>query len=466
MRMDMQKLKNMTLGNIAAACGGTFTGAASDKDLSITSVSIDSREVPEGCLFIPIKGERVDGHDFIAQAIAAGAVCTLSEREIGDVSFPCIRVGDTAAALRSIAAYYLKQLGVPVVAITGSVGKTSTKEMIASVLSQRFRVHKTEGNYNNDIGLPLTIFQMRESDEMAVLEMGISDFGEMRVLSGIARPDTAVITNIGYCHLEFLHDRDGVFAAKTEIFENLKEDGHIVLNGDDDKLRAVRAVRGIRPVTFGIDSACDVWADHIESLGFEGMRADIHTEAGSLAVHIPIPGRHMVYNALAGACVGLIYGCTLAEIRAGIESVPSVDGRFHIEKKASLTVIDDCYNANPVSMKASLSVLEEGTGRKVAVLGDMGELGSDEVALHREVGTYAGGLKIDALYTCGTLAGQIGEAAADINPQLARAHFPDLASLCLRLPGLLKAGDTVLVKASHFMGFEAVVETLLGADSF
>ena len=215
--------------------------------------------------------------------------------------------------------------------------------------------------------------------------MGISDFGEMHRLAKIARPQTCVMTNIGWCHLENLKDRDGILKAKSEIFDFSGTDGHIVLNGDDDKLSQIREVKGIRPVRFGMEAEGDIRADEVENMGLKGIRCRIYTPAGDFKVTVPMPGRHMVYNAMAGTAVGLIYGLSLEEIKKGIESFESLSGRFHIIETPDYTIVDDCYNANPVSMKASLQVLQEGAGRKVAVLGDMGELGEDEKKLHEEV---------------------------------------------------------------------------------
>lgn len=457
-------MKNLTLERIAAACGGSYRGDAAKRSMCVSDITTDSRKVTEGCLFVPIKGARADGHDFIGQVIGQGALCVLSERDLGKTDYPYIRVRSSLQAVKDIAEEYLKQLGIPVVGITGSVGKTSTKEMIAAVLGQKYRVLKTLGNFNNELGLPLTVFRLREEHQIAVLEMGISDFGEMERLAKIARPETAVITNIGCCHLENLKDRDGVFRAKTEIFRYVRDGGNIVLNGDDDKLAAVRGVRGIVPVKFGMDSRRDVYADAVRSRGLKGTECVIHTPQGSFEARIPVPGRHMVYNALAGTCVGLAYGLGLAEIRRGIESLEPLDGRFHIIETGRYTIVDDCYNANPVSMKASLEVLQEGTGRRIAVLGDMGELGENEEALHAEVGAFAGGLRLEALYCAGPLSRHTAEAARHAARAAGRTpdirHYESREALAEALPALLREGDTVLVKASHFMQFEKLVRLL------
>ena len=384
----------------------------------------------------------------------------MSEHVLESADFPYIVVESSLQAVKDIAEFYLKQLQIPVVGITGSVGKTSTKEVIASVLSQKYRTLKTQGNFNNELGLPLTVFRLRDEDEMAVLEMGISDFGEMTRLARIARPDTCVITNIGTCHLENLGDRDGVLKAKTEIFKFLRPDGHIVLNGDDDKLSTVKEHEGIAPVFFGMSQGCQVYGDEIVSRGLKGMTCTIHMGEDSFKVDIPMPGRHMVYNALAAAAVGRIYGLTDEQIKAGIESLEPISGRFRMIDTEKFLIVDDCYNANPMSMKASLDVLQDGSGRRVAVLGDMGELGTDEVQLHESVGEHAGKCDIDVLICTGKLCKSMAEKAIQTNPDLKVIYEPDRESLLEHLEGYVQQGDTILVKASHFMKFEEVVEKL------
>lgn len=453
-------MKNLTLENIAKVCGGVYVGSPEKRKQEVQGIVTDSRKVEEGFLFVPIKGARVDAHDFIDGVMEKGALCTLTERELGEKSFPYIKVNSSLQAVKDIAEFYLKQLSIPVVGITGSVGKTSTKEMIAAVLEEKYNVLKTKGNFNNELGVPLTVFGLRPDHEIAVLEMGISDFGEMHRLAKIARPDTCVITNIGLCHLEFLKSRDGILKAKTEIFDFLESDGHVILNGDDDKLITVRDVKGIKPLFFGVDNHQGVWADEIESKGLKGISCRIHAGEESFKVLIPIPGRHMVYNALAGTAVGLTYGMNMEEIKKGIESLQSLSGRFHIIETGNRTIVDDCYNANPVSMKASLDVLQDALGRRVAILGDMGELGKEEVEMHREVGVYAAARDIDKIICVGELAGDMAEAARLAAPTKDIVHFAEKESLLEALPEMIRDGDTILVKASHFMEFEKVVEML------
>ncbi len=453
-------MKNLTLRNIAKVCNGTCFGNEAVLDMEVASITTDSRKASKGCLFVPIVGERADGHHFIPNVREAGALAALSERELPEETLPYILVDSSLQAVKDIAEYYLEQLQIPVVGISGSVGKTSTKEVIASVLSEKYRTLKTDGNFNNELGLPLTVFRLREEDEIAVLEMGISDFGEMTRLAKIAKPDTGVITNIGTCHLENLGDRDGVFRAKTEMFAYIKEHGHIVVNGDDDKLEAVTERNGIKPDFFGMDPKNNIYASDIESLGLKGMSCVIHSDGEQFQVHIPIPGKHMIYNALAAAAVGKIYGLTAEEIKAGIEKLQPISGRFHIVETDRYTIIDDCYNANPMSMKASLDVLKDAVGRKVAILGDMGELGKDELALHRGVGEHAAEVGIDVCICVGPLSREIAEAAS-ADPNLKVIHKNSREELLAGLDQYVQTGDTILVKASHFMKFEEVLDRLV-----
>ncbi len=450
-------MKHMTLEHIAGACHGTYIGDKGKLQTIICGAVTDSRQVKEGYLFLPIKGAKVDGHDFIPAVAEQGAAAVLSQRELADCAVPYIRVKSTEQALKDIAEYYRSQLTIPIVGITGSVGKTSTKEMIASVLSQKYKVLKTAGNFNNEIGLPLTLLSIREEHEAAVVEMGISDFGEMHRLAKMAKPDICVITNIGICHLENLKTRDGILQAKCEIFDYLKPEGHIVLNGEDDKLASIQEVNGVRPVFYG--PGREIYADQIQNQGLEGVGAVIHTPKGCIKVNIPIPGEHNVWNAMAATAVGLSLEMELLDIQAGIEQAKTIGGRSNLMDCGGLRILDDCYNANPVSMRASLDVLSSGTGRTVAVLGDMGELGEDEEQLHYETGAYAAQKKIDALFCSGILSAQLAQGARDEGMDQV-FHFAGRQEMIEHLLEFLKEGDTVLVKASHFMEYPKVVEAL------
>ena len=453
-------MKNMTLEKITAACGGSYVGPEEKKQTEITGAVQDSRQVEPGFLFFAVKGERVDGHSYIPSVFAKGALACVCEVLPEHPTGPCIVVESTLQALKDIAEYYRSALTIPVVGITGSVGKTSTKEMIAAVLSQRFNTLKTRGNFNNEIGLPLTLLQIRDSHEAAVVEMGISDFGEMHRLSKMARPNICVFTNIGLCHLEKLKDRDGILKAKTEMFDFAQPGARVIANGDDDKLITLRETRGSAPVFFGLEPENDLSARNIENLGLDGIRCELVCGGRKTQVTIPIPGMHMVYNALAGAAVGLSLGLSWEEIRAGIESLTPVSGRNHLIHTEKWTLLDDCYNANPVSMYASLDVLSNALGRKVAILGDMGELGVNEKLLHYNVGCHAVDAGIDVLLLAGELSREMERGAKAKNPDQIVHWFATKEELIDALPMLLVRGDSILVKASHFMEFGEIVEAL------
>lgn len=452
-------MKNMTLENIAAACGGEIYCMREElAQETAKGIVIDSRQIEPGYIFVATKGERVDGHQFIPDVFAKGAMAVICEVLPKEDLGSCILVKDSFMALKQAAAFYRQQLNIRVVGITGSVGKTSTKEFVASVLSEKYKVHKTAGNYNNEVGLPLTIFGIQEDDQIAVLEMGINTFGEMHRLSEVAKPDICVMTNIGQCHLENLIDRDGILRAKSEIFDFMNPKGMVVVNGDDDKLATIHEVYGKAPVTFGMNKQNAIWADHIENRGLLGSCADIHM--GDAVVHaiIPLPGEHMIYNAMAAAAVALQFGMSKEEIAAGISHVEAVAGRSHLVEAGDKVIIDDCYNANPVSMKAAIDLLATAPGRKVAILGDMFELGENEKAMHGEVGEYAAEKGIDLILCVGELSEAMYQEAVGSGGNA--KYYETREALEAVLNEILQQGDTVLVKASHSMAFENLVKCI------
>ncbi len=462
-------MKGMTIEAMVKVCKGIYHGQESELNKEVMSITTDSRKAEKDCLFVAIKGARSDGHDYIKSCFDAGAACCISEVELPDESRPYIQVESSLEAIKALATYYRSQIDIKVVGITGSVGKTSTKETIASVLSTKYKVLKTLGNFNNELGLPLTIFRLRDDDEIAVLEMGISDFGEMSRLTAIAKPDICVITNIGLCHLENLKSRDGILKAKTEIFEGLSANGIAVLNGDDDKLCTVTSVNGNLPLFFGIENRAGIYADDIDNQGLCGMDATIYGIEGckdGVRVHIPVAGNHMVYNACAAAAVGSVCGLSAQQIKEGIEALQTIAGRNNIIKTKSVIILDDCYNANPVSMKASIDVIETAVGRKICILGDMFELGVEEVKLHYEVGEYLAGKNVDILLTVGKLAQNIALGARDGISKLGSGScdiksFDTKDELMKCLADTIKPGDNILVKASHGMNFAKVVDKLV-----
>ena len=442
-------MKPITLQEVAAACNGALHG---DPDIKITSIVTDSRQAKAGALFAAIKGARADGHRFIPMTVEQGAVCVLCE-EAPTVDAPYILVDSTLVALKGIAAYYRSLFSIPFIGITGSVGKTSTKEFISAVLAQKYKVHKTAGNFNNELGVPLTLFGLEESHEVAVIEMGISGFGEMTRLSKMVRPDISVITNIGCCHLENLGDRDGVLKAKTEMFAYLNDNATIILCHDDDKLSTVTEYNGIKPIFYGTGDD-EYRAENIVEKGLFGIDCTLIHGDMRIDVTIPTMGRHNVLNALCAMAVGVQLGLTADQIKRGIESFENVGSRGRIVKTDRLTVIDDCYNANPTSTKAGLDTLSKLDGRKTAVLGDMKELGKDELALHKEVGAYAKSVGVDSLIAVGPLSKATAEGYGE-----GAVYFESVDDCIKKINDLLQTG-TALVKASHSMHFERIVNAI------
>ena len=473
-------MKNMTLVNVAKAVGGVLhTENMPDRICAETTeaagVTIDSRMMQEGFLFVATRGERVDGHSFIDSVFAAGAMGVLCEQAPKMPKGAYILVPDSFQALKDMAEFYRNQLDIKIIGITGSVGKTSTKEFVASVLSKKYNTLKTKGNFNNEIGLPLTVLSIRDECQVAVLEMGISDFGEMRRLSKIAKPDVCLLTNIGQCHLENLGTRDGILKAKSEIFDFMQENANICLNGDDDKLSTIEEVKGIKPIFFGTGDGNAVYATEYENLGLEGSRAVVHIKfndkESQFIADIPLPGEHMLYNALAATTIGVLFGLELDQIQAGIKDVEPVGGRSHVIHTKRFTLIDDCYNANPISMKAAIDLLSmtsipsvtslEQKGRKVAILGDMFELGTEEAALHSEVGAYVTKKNIDVVICIGNLCKNMYEGAKAIKDSyLELYYFKEKETFFTQIDELLQDGDIVLIKASHGMHFEEMIKKL------
>lgn len=453
-------MKNLTLENITKACRGIYHGDPSKLEKEVLNVVIDSRKVEKDFLFVAIDGEKVNAHKFIPDTIEKGALCVVSHEDLGDTDFPYILVESTGQALLDIAKLYRDSFDLKVVGITGSVGKTSTKEMIASVLAQKYNVHKTLGNFNNEWGLPITIFEMNESHEVAILEMGVNHFGEMRRLSSVASPDICVITNIGIAHLEFFKTREGILQEKSQMIQDMKNGGTIILNGDDDLLSKMGPVKGVDPIFFGISEECEFYASDLKSVGLRGTECILHLPSGeSFRCLVPLPGIHMVSNALAGAAVGYSLGLTPEQIKQGIENLPSIPGRNNIISTDKLIILDDCYNANPISMEAAIDVLTMAIGRKVAILGDMGELGEDERHLHFVIGAYAAGQGIDLVCGIGELAKEIVDGAN--SDSIAEAFwFKTKEDFMAAMKDIIKDGDNVLVKASHGMQFPELVDAL------
>lgn len=444
-------MKPITLKEIANSCGGKLFG---DENIVVTSIITDSRQVTQGAMFAAIKGERVDGHRFIEQCISAGAMCTLCETK-PDIECDYILVDSTLVALKEIAKYYRSLFTIPFIGITGSVGKTSTKEMISAVLSQKYNVHKTQGNFNNELGVPLTIFKLESYHEIAVIEMGISDFDEMTRLATIVRPDISVITNIGCCHLENLKDRDGVLKAKTEMLQFLADNGKTFFCGDDDKLYTVKEHNGIKTIFYGFGAHNDYKAEIIKTDLDKGIECKLYLKNGVVTATVPSVESHMVANALCAAALGEHLGLTNEQIKCGVEAYKTVGSRSNIIRKKSVTIIDDCYNANPTSVRASVDTLAKFEGKKIAVIGDMKELGANENTLHFDTGKYIKDKGIDVVVAVGTLCRHLFDGT-DKNGY----YFETVDECVENIASIVNDGDTVLVKASHSMHFDKIVEEL------
>lgn len=439
----------MTLGQAAAWCGGTVAPELAEKPFR--GANFDSRRVRSGELFIAITGAR-DGHDFAASALEKGAAAVVASRP---VEGPAIYVTDTVSALQDIARGYRETLSCRCVGITGSVGKTTTKEMIAAVLSTALRTEKTAANFNNGLGLPVTVLGLRPDCQAAVLEMGMNHFGELSRLTAIAQPDIAVITNIGTMHIENLGSREGILRAKLELLEGLRSGGTVIFNGDDALLRPVAERYGA--ICFGFSPDCQVRAMEPETLP-EGQRFPVRAFGETFAVELPAAGRHNVYNALAAVAVGLCCGLTPEQICSGLREFRNTGMRQAILNMQGVTVIEDCYNAGPESMEAALKVLAQtpAAGKRYAVLGGMLELGSYAPERHEAVGRIAAGCA-DALLAYGAhsegyVAGAKAAGLADA------AWYPSHEAMAQALLSRAEPGDALLFKGSRGMRMERVLE--------
>lgn len=439
---------------IAQVTNGKLVG----DDVSISSVSSDTRTIKKGALFIAINGERFDGNDFIKQAAAAGAAAAISDMPAGSVKtdIPVIYVGNSRTAQLMLARYYRSKFDIPLCGVTGSVGKTSTKDMIYAVLSAKFNTLKTEGNFNNEIGLPQTLFRLNEEMGAAVIEMGMSDRGEISMLSKTAMPDCCVITNIGYCHIEQLKTRENILAAKMEILDGATCIAPLIVCGDDEYLSKVNP--DCRVVRYGMSAANDVYADNVRQ-SENAMEFTVHYKGKSYDARVPAVGEHHVLNALAAFAVGIEYGMTPEEIVPAFMNYEGSGLRQKIEKRGDVTVILDCYNASPTSMPSALKVLGSMKGHKVAVLGDMLELGEQSKALHAGLA--------DVVSTNAELIFLYGREMHALAAELSKRgvsvfHSENKEQLTKMLIENIKSGDVILFKGSRGMKMEEIADKIGG----
>lgn len=452
-------METIRLKEIAEAISGEILISGATEEFS--NVTIDSRNVSKGDIFIAIKGENFDGHKFVKGAIDSGAkLCIVHEKEqyedLNEKDLSIILVKDTKRALLDLASYYISTLDIKVVGITGSTGKTSTKDLMAAALSKKYKVFKTQGNFNNDIGLPLMIFNLDKTYQVAILEMGMSDLGEIDTLAKVAKPSIGVITNIGTSHLENLKTRENILKAKLEIANNFKEENVLIINGDNDMLHNYYTDK-YKIVKIGIDS----------DYNFKGCRIIINKDSIEFGVKengedvnatikVPVPGKHNVLNSLLAIAVARELKVTYEEIQGGIENLQATSMRLDVLNLDNYTIINDAYNASPDSMEAALEVLKQYNGRKIAVLGTMKELGEDSARAHEQVGAYAKARGIDLLFT-------LGEFNENFKKGYGSENFMDFNSmeeLIAELKKTIKSDDILLIKASRSMKFENIIKEL------
>lgn len=444
-----------TTKEIAEVTGGELIGG----DVAVGGVSTDTRTIEKGALFVAVKGERFDGNDYIEQAAQNGAAAAISDRAAGSVStdIPVIYVKDSREAQLKLARYHRDKQFVKLCGVTGSVGKTSTKDMIYAVLAAGFTTLKTEGNFNNDIGLPRTLFRLDENYGAAVIEMGMSDLGEISVLSKAARPQCAVITNIGWCHIENLKTRENILKAKLEILDGMDGGSPLIVCGDDEYLGKLTAEQtgSHRLVKYGLNAGNDVFASNIRHVEC-GEEFTLHYNGIEYGAKVPAVGEHHILNALAAFAVGIEFGMSADVIVPAFMNYESSGMRQRIEKRGDITVILDCYNASPTSMKSALSVLSTMSGRKLAVLGDMLELGEQSQRLHAGLSEYSD--MADEFYLYGHEMAALRDELS--KKGVAVTHSEDKETLASALLKNIKSGDVILFKGSRGMKMEEIAEKI------
>ena len=453
-------LQPISIEEIIQATNGRLL--CGEQQNEVTSVSTNSREIENGALFVPILGEKVDAHRFIPMALRGGASAVLTQehsRAEGQ-NGAWIQVTDTKQALQALAAYYRRKIGLPVIGITGSVGKTSTKEMVAACLSGAKSVMKTAGNQNSQIGVPLTIFRMEKKYDLAVVEMGMSEFGEMARLSAMAMPNRAIITNIGISHIEQLKTQENIRAEKLHIIDQFDENGVLYLNGNDPLLADLKGSLPCKTVYYGTTEFCDVRAkkikNHAQSTEFTVLCDDIEEK-----ITIPVLGEHNVYNALAAVAVARNIGLTMDEIKKGLASYQTAAMRQQVYQMGEITVIDDTYNASPDSVKSALQVLcsLNNEGRKLAVLADMLELGDYAASAHTQAGECCAKSRVDFLLTVGKLAENMAKGAMALGMSSCKSvNTTEEAADFLKK--YLHKGDAVLIKGSRGMHCDKIIQEL------
>ena len=437
-------MADFTIKQLLTATGGTLVAPSGFGDPVIHGLTIDTRALTPGMAYVAIRGETFDGHQFIPDAMAKGALLSVSDT---DVPYPHIRVENTVLAYQNVAKLHRERFDLPVVCITGSVGKTTTKEMVKAVLETTFCTHATVGNLNNQTGVPTTVLQLNKQHQVSVMELGTNHFGEIDAIARVAEPTICLFTNIGEAHIEFFGSREGIFRGKTEMLNYLRPNGAVIANGDDDLLRTIP-----NAITYGLSEGVSMRAVQIEERGLEGVSFLAEGFSKRLLVTLQVAGKHMVQNALAALCVAHLLNVSDDDALRALAAFRPGAGRAGVLHTGQFTIIDGSYNCNPTSMEAALDVLKTASGRKVCIFGDMLELGPDAPAFHARIGEYARRCGVDRMLTVGALAKN-----AAFDPKDA---YDSVDALLNDLPALLSDGDTILVKASFGMHLNTVVDAI------
>ncbi len=463
--------KRLTIAQLAHACGVAIENC--DDSIIVSDIVTDSRKICEGSVFVALRGEKFDGHNFVMQSIRSGAVAAVVDEQFENKeNLPIIRTKDTLKALGAMAAYYRNQFEIPSIAITGSVGKTSTKEMVNCVLETHYNTLKTDGNFNNEIGLPLTVLRMDNDHEIAVFEMGMSNFGEISALSKIAAPETAILTNIGYSHIEYLKSQENIFKAKLEILDGLVPDGTVILNGDDPFLVKAAGNLPFETLVYGIENEnCDVRAVDIKKFA-SGTEFNFLMGGEEYHVSICVPGIHHVYNALAAILTGIKYNIPVSEIVEGIKAFEPVGMRQKVQNLKNCVIINDCYNASPTSMKSGLEVLSvtapndsSEAFRRVAIMGDMLELGDYSKEAHEEVGGLTCEYDLGCLIAIGENAEYVAQGAIEKGFNSSEIYvFYDNNTAKAHIKEIIRRNDIILLKGSRGMHLEEIADYIAEID--
>lgn len=457
-------MEAITLGQLLHAVNGQLLGDYADLETPVMGVDTDSRNIHEGALFLPLIGERFDGHAYINGALDSGAVgcLTARDREHYRSDKFYVKVANTERALRDLAVWYKEQFQIPFIAVTGSVGKTTAKDMIASVLGTKYHVLKTEGNFNNNLGLPLTLLRLEKSHQICVLEMGMDEAGQIDYLGEMVKPQVGVITNVGDAHIERLGSRENIFKAKCELIPHIQADGLLVLNGDDSFLSTLKEGTVVRTVFCGKNEDLDYCAQVVDGDGVSFVRCRMITPHMDAEVEIPALGEHMIYPAAIASAVAEYFGLSRQEIELGLTQFVPTRMRMNIcKRRDGITILDDTYNANPQSMRAAISVLNDSRSKvKVAILGDMLELGPFSPALHTGVGEYIGKTDIGCLIAIGPESTAIAQGARDAGvPEV--YHCTDKEGAKVVLEKMIVPDTTFLLKASRGMHMEELTAYLM-----